>query len=87
MKPKANHIGQNVVKRRILLGLTQEQLTARLQINGSDMTRQVVANIESCRRSANEDQIRHLKKALRCSFDELFFGTPLPVGRSKPPGR
>jgi transcriptional regulator with XRE-family HTH domain len=74
MKRKANQIGQNVAKIRARLGLTQEQLEARLQINGSNMTRQVVANIESGRRSANEDQIRDLRKALRCSFDDIFLG-------------
>jgi transcriptional regulator with XRE-family HTH domain len=74
MKRKANQIGQNIAKLRARLGLTQEQLAARLQINGSDMTRQVVANIESGRRSVNEDQIRHLRRALRCSYDDIFLG-------------
>ena len=74
LKPKANHIGQNVVKLRALRSLTQEQLAAKVQINGSDMTRQVIANIESGRRSVSEDQIRHLAKVFRCSFDEIFFG-------------
>ena len=75
LKPKANHIGQNVVKLRALRGLTQEQLAAKVQINGSNMTRQVIANIESGRRSVSEDQIRHLANVFRCSFDGIFLGS------------
>ncbi|HTQ51857.1 MAG TPA: helix-turn-helix transcriptional regulator [Candidatus Acidoferrales bacterium] len=74
MKPKANHIGQNVAKLRALRGLTQEQLAAKVQINESNMTRQVIANIESGRRSVSENQIRHLAKVFRCSFDDIFLG-------------
>jgi len=74
LKPKANHIGQHVTKLRTLRGLTQEELAAKLQINGSNMTRQVIANIESGRRTVSENQIRHLTKVLRCSFDDIFLG-------------
>jgi transcriptional regulator with XRE-family HTH domain len=60
----------------LLRGLTQEQLAAKLQIHGSDMTRQVIANIEARRRRVYEHQIRLLMKVLRCTLDELFFGIP-----------
>lgn len=76
MKRWANDIGPNVRKLRLLRGLTQEQLAAKLQIHGSDMTRQVVANIEARRRRVYEHQIRLLMKVLRCTLDELFFGIP-----------
>jgi len=85
MKRWANDIGPNVRKLRIRLGLTQEQLAAKLQINGSDMTRQVVANIEARRRRVYEHQIRLLMKVLHCTLDELFFG--IPPAQSQPSHR
>jgi transcriptional regulator with XRE-family HTH domain len=90
MKPKANDIGQHLVKLRLNRRLTQEQLAAKLQINGADMTRQVVANIEARRRRVYERQIRFFVKVLRCSFDDLFIGSPAPgksnaATVSKPP--
>ena len=74
MKPRANDIGQHLVKLRLNRRLTQEQLAAKLQISGSNMTRQVVANVEARRRRVYEHQIRLFVKVLRCSFDELFLG-------------
>jgi transcriptional regulator with XRE-family HTH domain len=79
MKPKANDIGQNLVKLRLNRRLTQEQLAAKLQISGADMTRQVVANIEARRRRVYERQIRFFVKVLRCSFDDLFLGDSTPA--------
>jgi len=84
MKRWANDIGPNLTKLRLRRGLTQEQLAAKLQINGSDMTRQVVANIEARRRRVYEHQIRLLIKVLRCTVDELFSGIP-PAMTSNPP--
>ena len=84
MKRWANDIGPNVTKLRLRRGLTQEQLAAKLQISGADMSRQVVANIEARRRRVYEDQIRGLVKVLRCTFDELFFSSP-PATSSQPP--
>ena len=78
MKPKANDIGQHLVKLRLNRRLTQEQLAAKLQISGANMTRQVVANIEARRRRVYERQIRFFVKVLRCSFDELFLGNSAP---------
>lgn len=75
MRHWANDIGHNLAKLRMQRGLTQEQLAAKLQISGADISRQVLANIESRRRRVNEQQIRALMKVLRCSLDELFFGT------------
>ena len=81
----ANDIGPNLRKLRLRLGLTQDQLAARLQIAGSNMTRQILANIECRRRRVNEQQIRQFIKVLRCTLDELFFG--IPPGQPKPSRR
>jgi len=84
MRRWANDIGPNVRKLRLLRGLTQEQLAAKLQIHGSDMTRQVIANIEARRRRVYEHQIRLLLKVLRCNLDELFFSTTPTANLSSP---
>ncbi|MBI3408734.1 MAG: helix-turn-helix transcriptional regulator [Planctomycetes bacterium] len=75
MKTKANDIGPNVAKLRNRRKLTQDQLAAKLQIGGAEITRQVVANIEARRTSVNDQQITKLAKVLKCSFDELFHGS------------
>jgi hypothetical protein len=73
-----NNIGQHLAKVRLRRGLTQDQLAAKLQISEFPMSRQVVANIEARRTRVSEEQIRHLVKVLRCSYEELFDGTPTP---------
>ena len=60
------------------MGLTQEQFAARLQLKESDMTRQVVANIEARRRRVFEEHIRLIIKVSHCNLDELFFGDSAP---------
>ena len=92
MKRWANEIGPYLRKIRMRMGLTQEQFAARLQLKESDMTRQVVANLESRRRQVFEHHIRAIIKVTHCTLDELFFGTPPPAnnnpsGRSKPSRR
>ena len=81
MKRWANDIGPNMRRIRIRMGLTQEQFAAKLQIKESDMTRQVVANLESRRRRAYESHIRQIIKVSHCTLDELFFGTTLVINR------
>ena len=78
MKRWANNIGPHLTRIRRRRGLTQEQLAARLQIGESEMTRQVVANIEARRRRVYEDHLRGLVKVLRCDLNELFFGPAAP---------
>jgi len=86
MKRWANDIGPNLRKVRLRMGLTQEQFAARLQLKESEMTRQVVANIEARRRRVFEDHIRLIVRVSHCTLDELFFGTPPPT-KNNPPGR
>lgn len=78
MKRWANNIGPHLTRIRRRRGLTQDQLAAKLQIGESNMTRQVVANIEARRRRVYENHIRDLVKVLRCDLDELFFGKSAP---------
>jgi len=65
-------IGSNVRKLREKAGITQEQLSARLQINGCDITRSAVAKIEVGQRHLYPDEIILIKKILNVSYDEIF---------------
>lgn len=65
-------IGNNIRSLRERAGLTQEQVAAKLQINGCDITRSAVAKIEVGQRHLYPDEIILLKKILSATYDEIF---------------
>lgn len=65
-------IGANIKKLREKAGLTQENLAAKLQIEGCDITRSTVAKIEVGQRHIYPDELILLKKILRTEYDELL---------------
>lgn len=65
-------IGNNIRKLREKAGLTQEQVAAKLQINGCDITRSAVAKIEVGQRHLYPDEIILLRKILSASYEEIF---------------
>lgn len=65
-------IGANIRKYRERLNMTQEQLSAKLQISGSDITRSAVAKIEVGQRHLYPDEIILIKNILKISYEELF---------------
>ena len=65
-------IGKNIRDLREKAGLTQEQVAARLQISGCDITRSAVAKIEVGQRHLYSDEIILLKDILGVSYDEIF---------------
>ena len=65
-------VGNNVRKLRERAGLTQEQVAARLQINGCDITRSAIAKIEVGQRHLYPDEIMLLKEILSATYDEIF---------------
>ena len=65
-------IGQNIRKLREKNGLTQEMLSAQLQVRGCDITRSALAKIEVGQRHLYPDEIIQLKEILRVSFDDIF---------------
>lgn len=65
-------IGDNIRKLREKRGLTQEQVAAKLQVNGCDITRSAVAKIEVGQRHLYPDEIILLKKILNFEYDEIF---------------
>ncbi len=65
-------VGQNIRELREKAKLTQEMLSARLQIEGCDITRSALAKIEVGQRHLYPDEIILIKKILKVSFDEIL---------------
>lgn len=65
-------IGNNIRILRERAGLTQEQVAARLQVGGCDITRSAVAKIEVGQRHLYPDEIILFKEILSATYDEIF---------------
>lgn len=65
-------VGQNIRFLRERAGITQEILSARLQLSGCDITRSALAKIESGQRHMYPDEIILLKEILHVSYDDIF---------------
>ena len=65
-------IGTNIRMLRERANMTQEQLSAKLQLGGCDITRSAVAKIEVGQRHLYPDEIILLKQILHASYDEIF---------------
>ena len=65
-------IGRNIRKLREKSGLTQEQVAAKLQTSGCDITRSAVAKIEVGQRHIYPDEIIIFKEILKISYEDLL---------------
>ena len=65
-------VGQNVRALREKAKMTQEQLAAKLQLCGCDITRSAVAKIEVGQRHLYTDEIILIKKILNTDFESIF---------------
>lgn len=65
--------GKNIKIIRESRGLTQEQVAAKMQLGGCDITRSAVAKIEVGQRHVYPDEIKLIKEILNIPFDRLFF--------------
>lgn len=65
-------VGANIKRLREKAGLTQENLAAKLQIEGCDITRSAVAKIEVGQRHIYPDELILLKKILRTEYNDLL---------------
>lgn len=65
-------IGSNIRSLREKRGMTQEVLSARLQVLGCDITRSAIAKIEVGQRHLYPDEIILIKQILGVSYDEIF---------------
>ena len=65
-------VGKNIRILREAAGLTQEQLAAKLQLSGCDITRSAVAKIEVGQRHLYPDEIILIKEILNTDYDCIF---------------
>ncbi len=65
-------IGNNIRVLREKAKLTQDQLSAKMQLDGCDITRSALAKIEVGQRHLYPDEIILIKKILKVSYDEIF---------------
>lgn len=67
-------VGNNIRKIREAAGMTQEILSAKLQLRGCDITRSAIAKIEVGQRHLYPDEIILIKEILDTTFDVIFYG-------------
>ena len=65
-------IGENIRKLRLNSGLTQEMLSAKMQVEGCDITRSAIAKIEVGQRHLYPDEIILLKTILKVSYEDIL---------------
>ena len=65
-------LGQNIRRLREKQNMTQEQLAAKLQVDGCDITRSALAKLEAGQRHFYAKEINALHRILEVSYDELF---------------
>ena len=65
-------LGSNIRKLRVKNNLTQEQLSAKLQVFGCDITRSALAKIEVGQRHLYPDEIKALKEILKVGYEDIF---------------
>ena len=65
-------VGENIRKLRIENNLTQEQLSAKLQVLGCDITRSALAKIEVGQRHIYPDELKAIKSILKVSYDDIL---------------
>ena len=65
-------VGQQIRSVREFLGLTQEQLSARLQTHGCDITRSALAKIEAGQRHIYAIELRTLREILDVPYETLL---------------
>ena len=65
-------IGQNIRALRKEKGWKQEELAAKLQVHGCDITRSALAKIEVGQRYIYADEIYRFREIFGCTYEELF---------------
>ena len=71
-KAYANRVGTHLSWLRKQKKLTQEQLAARMQLLGCDITRSALEKIEVGQRMLCPDELKALRSALSVSYDDIL---------------
>lgn len=72
MRKPANVVGPQIRRRRYELGLTQEQFAAQCQLQGFDISRGTLSQIEAQVRCVKDSELVFLANVLGVSTDSLF---------------
>lgn len=67
-------IGHSIKAIREEIGMTQDILSAKLQLRGCDITRSAIAKIEVGQRHLYADELLLIKEILNTDFDTIFYG-------------
>lgn len=65
-------LGQNIRKLRMARGLSQDQLSAQMQVRGCDITRSALAKIEVGQRHIYPDELKLLREIFAVPYEQLF---------------
>ena len=65
-------VGKSIRELREAARMTQDALSAKLQLGGCDITRSAVAKIEVGQRHLYPDEIILIKEILKVSYDDIF---------------
>ena len=68
----SKRLGAHLAQLRKAAHLTQEQLSAKLQVLGCDLTRSALAKIEVGQRMLCPDELKALRSALSVSYDDIL---------------
>ncbi len=68
------NIGHNIRALRQRSGLTQEQVAARLQLQGVDLSRDFYAHIETGSYNIRISELAALRRIFSCTFEDFFQG-------------
>jgi transcriptional regulator with XRE-family HTH domain len=71
-KTPANVVGPQIRKLRNKLALTQDELAARCQLHGLDITRAILSHIEARLRCVTDLELFRLSVVLKAPIDDLF---------------
>ena len=67
-------LGFNIRKLRLEAGLTQEQVSIKLQLDGINMSRDFYAHIENGTYNIRVSELSALQRLFKCSYDDFFEG-------------
>lgn len=70
--PAKNIVGSQVRRLRNEIEISQAELAAECQLQGWDVSRDVVAKIEDGRRWVADEELLKLAGALKCAVPQLF---------------
>ena len=70
-------MGINIRNIRESVGMTQDTLSAKMQLQGCDITRSAIAKIEVGQRHIYPDEIILIKEILDTEFDIIFYGNKI----------